>query len=70
MVMVMNYTKPTDAVNPNEYVFTLFAETKEEVTENMKVVGMRDNAIIAVGSSVYTASGDVAFRKQDRWKWV
>ena len=50
---------------------TLFADTKSEVTTGMVIVGLPDGIEPAFGSSVITASGEVAFLKSDgTWSWV
>jgi hypothetical protein len=53
---------------------TLFADTKEEVVPGATIHGLPklpQQVTIAMGSSVITASGDVAFMKSDgTWNWV
>ena len=55
----------------NEAKVSMFADTKEEVTSTMDIYGMPEGLGIEQGSSVLTASGDVAFYKSDNtWNWV
>lgn len=53
---------------------TLFADTKEEVVPGAQIIGMPKlpgPLTIGMGSSVVTASGEVAFMKSDgTWNWV
>ena len=52
-------------------VCTLFADTKEEVTANMVIVNLPDGVVPDSGSSVITASGDVAFLNSSNvWVWI
>lgn len=52
----------------------LFADTKQEVLDDvtqMTIVDFPDGYDIEMGSSVMTASGELAFRKSNgTWKWV
>lgn len=49
---------------------TLFADTKAEVTDNIKI-SIPDGYKIAPGSTVMTAIGELAFRKSDdTWSWA
>ena len=60
-------------LNPKEGVaeVSLFADTKSEVTDSAEIKGLPAGYVIAQGSSVITASGDVAFMKSDgTWNWV
>lgn len=45
----------------NKADVSLFADTKTEVTEGMTVIGLPEGVEPAFGSSVITASGEVAF---------
>lgn len=51
----------------------LFADTKTEVTDNLKgkdIEGLEDDAIIDAGSFVITASSEYAYMKSNgSWKW-
>lgn len=49
-----------------------FADTKAEVTSaSVAMEGLPEGTVLAYGSIVYTASGDVAFLKSDNsWNWV
>jgi len=50
---------------------TLFADTKEEITSGMVVIGLPEGIEPAFGSSVITADGDIAFLKSDgTWNWI
>lgn len=60
----------TDA-DINSYKVSLFADTKEEVVPDATIVGLPVNAEIEMGSSVITASGEMAFMKSDgAWNWL
>lgn len=55
----------------NKADVSLFADTKTEVTTGMTVIGLPEGVEPAFGSSVITASGEVAFLKSDgTWNWV
>ena len=55
----------------NKADVVLFADTKEEITEGMTIVGLPEGVEPAFGSSVITASGDIAFLKSDgTWNWI
>lgn len=57
--------------DPNDYMIKAFADTKEEVTSDAVFVGLPEGASIEMGSSVITASGEIAFMKSDgSWNWV
>lgn len=57
--------------NENSYKVTLFADTKDEVTESAEIVGLPEDATIEMGSCVVTADADVAFMKSTgEWNWV
>ena len=61
--------KNTDE-NPNTYKISAFADTKAEVATG-EFVGLPEGAEIEMGSSVLTASGELAFRKSDgTWQWT
>ena len=50
---------------------SLFSDTKAEVTSSAEISGLPDGYSIAQGSSVMTASGELAFMKSDgTWNWV
>lgn len=50
---------------------SLFADTKSEVVPGAQIVGMPVDSTIEMGSSVMTASGELAFMKSDgTWNWV
>jgi hypothetical protein len=50
---------------------SLFSDTKSEVTPNAEIVGLPSGYTIAQGSSVITASAELAFMKSDgSWSWV
>lgn len=57
----------------NEHTATvsLFADTKEEVIPGATIIGLPQGVTLEMGSSVMTASGEVAFMKSDgNWNWV
>ena len=67
---VVGYVKP-QGLRQNEYIYTIFADAKEDVVEGADISGIDDDDIISSGSVIYTADGDVAFRKSDdSWHWV
>lgn len=48
----------------------LFADTKEEVTDNATIVGLESTTIMDAGSTVLTAYGDCALRNSSgEWIW-
>ena len=50
---------------------TLVADSKEDIVEGMKVIGLPKDTELLLGSSVITADGDFAYRKSDgSWNWV
>jgi len=50
---------------------SLFADTKEEVTDNITVDGVPNDYTLELGSSVMTTNGELAFRKSDgTWNWL
>lgn len=50
---------------------SLFSDTKGEVTNNIEIKGLPKDFTIAQGSSVMTASAEIAFMKSDgTWNWV
>ena len=52
-------------------IITAFADAKSDVTSGMVIEGLPANVEPAFGSSIITASGDVAFLKSDdTWNWV
>ena len=68
MIKVTEITN-TDA-NENSYKISAFADTKEEVATGT-IIGLPAGATIEMGSSVFTADGDIAFMKSDgTWNWV
>ena len=60
--------------NPNltpKTVCTLFADTKDEVTGTLTIVGLPDGVTPDTGSALLTASGDVAFlNSSGSWVFV
>lgn len=49
----------------------LFADSKDEITPTMQIVGLPDGYTMDFGSSVLTADGEVAFLKSDgTWNWI
>ena len=67
MIKVLDY-------NPNltpKTVCTLFADTKEEVTGTLTIVGLPQGVVPDTGSALLTASGDVAFlTSEGSWSFV
>lgn len=58
-------------LNMGTYKVSLFADTKSEVTPDATIVGLPKDATLEMGSSVITASGELAFMKSDgTWNWV
>ena len=50
---------------------SLFSDTKTEITSDMEVVGLPEGYTIDSGSTVVTASGELAFMKSDgSWNWL
>lgn len=69
MIKVTNLTN-TDS-DENTFKISAFADTKAEVTDSAEFVGLPAGANIEMGSSVMTASGELAFMKSDgTWNWV
>ena len=69
MIKVMKITN-TDA-DTSDYKVELFADTKNEVTSDAHIVGLPEGTKIEIGSSVLTASGELAFMKSDgTWNWL
>lgn len=57
--------------NENSYRVKLFADTKEEVVPGAEIVGFPEDATMEMGSSIVTASADVAFMKSNgEWNWI
>lgn len=56
---------------PRKVIASLFADTKEEISEEMTVIGLPENATMEPSSSVLTADGEVALMKSDgTWNWL
>lgn len=50
---------------------SLFSDTKAEILPDAEIKGLPAGYTIAQGSSVLTASGELAFMKSDgQWSWV
>lgn len=50
---------------------SLFADARGDVSPSMTVDGLPDGYTVAQGSSVLTASAEIAFMKSDgTWNWV
>lgn len=70
MIRILKATQSSLAT-PNEYRFDLAADTKYEVENGGTIEGMPENAVIGLGSTVYTAAAEVALRQSDgTWLWV
>ena len=62
--------KNTDG-DTNSFLISAFADTKDEVTSSAEFIGLPEGAEIEMGSSVITASGELAFMKSDgSWSWT
>ena len=69
MIKVTSITN-TDS-DENTYKISAFSDTKDEVTSDATFIGLPDGASIEMGSSVMTASGELAFMKSNgQWNWV
>lgn len=69
MIKVTSITN-TDS-DEHTFKISAFADTKAEVTDDAEFVGLPAGATIEMGSSVMTASGELAFMKSDgTWNWV
>lgn len=54
-----------------EATVSLFADARGDVSPSMTVDGLPDGYTVAQGSSVLTASAEIAFMKSDgTWSWV
>ena len=50
---------------------SLFADSKEDVTQGVHIIGMPTGYELEMGSSILTADGEIAFLKSDgTWNWV
>lgn len=72
---VLDMIKVTELKNTdtdfNSYKISAFADSKDDVTPNMKIIGLPKNAKIEMGSSILTADGELAFLKSNgTWNWV
>ena len=57
--------------NSNSFMISAFADTKSEVDNGAEFVGLPADATIEMGSTVMTASGELAFMKSDgTWNWT
>ena len=55
----------------NKADVVLFADSKEDITDEMVVIGLPEGVEPAFGSSVITADGDIGFLKSDgTWNWI
>lgn len=67
MIVVQELQKVAE---PNVYSIEAFADTKAEVGTS-RIEGLPNGARIHIGSSILTASGELAFMKSDgTWNWV
>ncbi|MBR4377365.1 MAG: hypothetical protein IKP50_00545 [Bacilli bacterium] len=68
MIKVMSIEN--NDLNTNDYLVSLFADTKAEVEAGGEIVGLPQNAGIEFGSKVITADGQLAYMQSDgNWKW-
>lgn len=59
------------ASNGKKITVSLFCDDKNEVVDGMTVEGLPDGVEMDGGSSVITASGELAFLKSDgTWNWL
>ena len=57
--------------NINTVRASLFADDKSDVKPGMKIIGLSDDYVLEMGSSVITAAGEGAFLKSDgTWNWI
>lgn len=67
MVKVLDYNSNFTGKS----VCTLFADTKSEVSANMVIVNLPDGVVPDSGSSVITASGDIALLDSEgNWNFI
>ena len=70
-MVIVQEIKKAPVVGANDYQVSLFADSKSDLSGSPEIVGMPSDGTIAVGSSVLTASGELAFMKSDgTWNWV
>ena len=68
-MIIVNEVNKVDEHN-NTMQVSLFADTKSEIQPNMNIEQI-EGYTLAFGSSVMTASGELAFLKSDgTWNWV
>lgn len=68
--MVKLLEAPKFSNNMKSAMVSLFADTKEEVTNKMDIIGLDSSISLEAGSSVITADKDVAFLASDNtWHW-
>jgi len=68
-MIIVNEVNKVDESN-NTMQVSLFADTKSEIQPNMNIEQI-EGYTLAFGSSVMTASGELAFLKSDgTWNWV
>ena len=67
MVKLLSSTK----TEGTKYRIEAVADTKEEVTDGVEIVGMIQGGTIDIGSTIITAEGDIAICKSDgTWNWL
>ena len=58
-------------LNFSTYKIVAFADTKEEVTPSAEIIGLPKGASIEMGSTMFTASGEIAYMKSNgNWNWI
>lgn len=68
--MVKLLDPPKYGNNTKSALVSLFADTKQEVQDGMVIEGLDSSVTLEAGSSVITASKQVAFLKSDgQWQW-
>ena len=69
MIKVMSLQNTDN--DPNTYLISAFADTKEEVTPTAKFIGLPEGGRIEFGSKVLTAKGDLGYMQSDgTWNFL
>lgn len=74
MVFLRNYVG-ADYTTEKKIIADLYADTKEEVTNNMEILGIKDTYLedyeLHADSKVHTAKGEIAILdSQGTWHWI
>lgn len=60
-----------DRGETKECIVSIYCDTKEDITDDIRPDGIPNNYHIGLGSYTVTANGEVAFRKSDdTWSWT